>query len=103
MAITPKEAMNQFKQNIPEKVFTCWNELIVANLRVSNGNSQSQFTLKELSSKIQYAMNTPFKVAKKNGWFDLEDHYNNNGWDVTFDSPGYNESYEATYFFKTKK
>ena len=34
--------------------------------------------------------------------FDIEDAYRKFGWNVTYDNPGYNESYEGFYKFKKK-
>lgn len=33
--------------------------------------------------------------AQDHGWLDLEDIYRDEGWTVEYDSPGYNETYEA--------
>jgi len=36
------------------------------------------------------------------GWMDVEDAYRKAGWDVDFDKPGYNETYEANFTFSKK-
>lgn len=35
-------------------------------------------------------------------YLDFEDVYGEVGWEVTYDKPGYNESYEANFKFKAK-
>ena len=35
--------------------------------------------------------------------FDVEDIYEKAGWDVTYDTPGYNETYEPKFTFKPSK
>lgn len=37
-----------------------------------------------------------------NGWLNFETAYRNAGWSVTYDSPGYNESYPAFFYFMPK-
>lgn len=38
-----------------------------------------------------------------NGWLDFEVVYEEAGWDVVYDKPGYNESYGANFTFKAKR
>ena len=37
-----------------------------------------------------------------NHWLDVEDIYRKQGWKVVYDSPGYDESYDAYYEFRKK-
>lgn len=39
----------------------------------------------------------------KQGGLDIEETYEQNGWQVNYDKPGYNESYKAFFEFKAKK
>jgi hypothetical protein len=41
--------------------------------------------------------------AFKNHWLDIEDTYREQGWTVEYDSPGYNESYDAYFVFSHQK
>lgn len=34
---------------------------------------------------------------------DVEDVYRAAGWEVTYDKPGYNETYDATFTFRSAK
>lgn len=34
------------------------------------------------------------------GWLNIEDLYREAGWNVTYDKPGFNESYKASFTFK---
>ena len=38
-----------------------------------------------------------------NNWLDIEPLYEDIGWKVTYDKPGFNETYEATFTFDKKK
>jgi hypothetical protein len=35
----------------------------------------------------------------KNHWLDVEEIYEEAGWQVAYDKPGYNETYEASFEF----
>jgi len=37
------------------------------------------------------------------GYLDVEPIYRAEGWDVHYNKPGYNESYEASFLFESKK
>ncbi len=39
------------------------------------------------------------RQAFEKGWLDVETLYEENGWDVEYDKPGFNESYPATFTF----
>jgi len=39
----------------------------------------------------------------KNNWLDVGKIYENAGWKVEYDRPGFNESYEATFSFTAKR
>lgn len=74
-------------QIIPESVFDTINELIVKRF---DGYSAA-FTAKELAESIP---NNDLSV--------VVDAYANN-WDIEWDRPGYNESYQATITFRKRK
>lgn len=99
-ALTPQEAIIRFTNEIPEPVFEVWNSLIVGNLKVQNGNVNSEFFLEDLTEKLTTVMNVSRELAKDKGWFDLEDIFRDKGWKVEFNKPGYNESYPAYFKFK---
>jgi hypothetical protein len=37
-----------------------------------------------------------------NNWLNVEEQYRASGWVVSYDKPGYNESYQPTFTFKKK-
>jgi hypothetical protein len=96
--ITPDEIVERKKETIPDVIFEIFNYLIAENF---NGYSSTV-----MQSKVN-AMLKKKKVnvdeAYKKHWLDVEDIYREAGWDVEYDKPGYNESYEANFTFTPPK
>lgn len=106
LPISPDEVVAVKRTLIPSVVIESFNELIA---RKWNGYSSS-FTQNEVINLIlekwpsspeetQITRSTIFKEH----WLDVEDIYRNTGWIVTYDKPGYNETYEARFIFDKKK
>ena len=105
--IKPSEVVNQKIKDMPDFVIKAFNELIAFHW---NG-TYSRVTLEEAREKLV----TSTIASKKYGdeinmdtrklittWLDIEDIYRKEGWKVVYDSPGYNETYDATYTFSKK-
>lgn len=95
---TPKEA----KENkiFPPQVIEAVNTLISENYVKGSFNIlQSEVVSKILNlferDGIQVCSNDLFKKH----WLDFEDCYRKYGWNVIFDKPAYNESYQAFWTF----
>ena len=102
-AITPSEA--RATKVIPEFVLETVNELIVKKLGKSNSVSFTQEELiKLLYSKkgIPLADDSFRKQIFEEHWLDLESIYEEAGWKVVYDGPGYDENYEAYFKFTVK-
>lgn len=81
--------------SIPGEVFEVFNELIIKNY------SQGGTSVVHQSAVINALEDrgTPRNTVYQNGWLDVEDAYEEAGWDVKYDKPAYNESYPATFRF----
>lgn len=99
--ITPEEARNEAKSNIPEFVINGINNAIKNHYR------KSGFTIKEKEILAEIMKVAPENITSvdifKNHWMDFEDLYKNFGWNISYDRPGYRESYDAIFEFKCKK
>ena len=95
----PSEIGEAKKQYIPPIVFDAFNELITKHW---NG-SYSSFTQDEVVNLIEAKTQNSEDTIFKQKWLDVEEAYRNEGWKVTYDKPGYNESYKATFEFKIRK
>lgn len=97
--ITPREASRGKLTSIPSEVYESFNELIQKNLQ---GN-QAVVTQNEVVALICNKM----KIKSRqqifdNNWLDVEPRYEEAGWEVVFDKPGYNETYDASFTFTCK-
>jgi hypothetical protein len=93
--IRPDEVAEEKLNTLPESVIEVFNDLIAENW---DGKS-SHVLQRDVVDRIKRKMETNhFKTS----WLDVEDIYRRAGWDVEYDKPGYNESYDASFTF-TKK
>jgi hypothetical protein len=96
--ITPDEAIQE-RRNVPSEVIDVFNRLIVENMR----QGQSTFTMESAWSKISERLHMGRDTVLRNGYLDVEPIYEQSGWKVSFDKPGYCEDYPSTYTFKKRK
>lgn len=94
--ITPQEAKDNFITTIPDIVIETINTML------SEKGTKSEITLKQ-QDIIRRVIDTGKIPDFKIEWLDFEDLYRKVGWSVEYDKPGYNESYPATYKFKSSK
>jgi hypothetical protein len=98
--ISPKEVQSVKDTTIPDEIIEVFNALIIKNW---NGHA-AHFTQDE-------AMDESLKTLKVNGkditrsmifeyrWLDVEPMFRKQGWNVKFDKPAYNETYDANFTF----
>lgn len=100
--IKPEEILKLKETILPDQVIEAVNEIIAENYN----NGTSSFFQKDLIAKIISKMKDD-KITDsdvfKNKWLNIESIYRNNGWKVSYDKPGYNESYEPSFTFTAKK
>lgn len=96
--VSPDEVLQLKTETIPDVVFETFNELIVE--RAQRGTiviSQSEVVDKLVERGLERS-----EIFNRH-WLDIEDAYKAAGWQVLYDKPGYNESYEATWTFSKKR
>ena len=104
-AITPQEVLGNPEKALPDFVIEAINGLVLARFH----NGQARFTQNEAVQAI--VSNMPlvalYDVLRRmifdNVYLNFEAVYRKQGWNVYYDSPGYNESYEAYFIFKQKR
>ncbi len=96
--ITPAEVSEKKIEVIPDEVFEAFNELIAENWNGSSSTVLNKEAVKLIKEKIKNKANLVWKDC----WLDIEPCYRKAGWKVEYDSPGFNESYESTYEFRSK-
>ena len=96
--IKPSEIGDATKAVIPPFVFDAFNALIALHWNCGC----AEFKLSEARKEVKDR--SPEKSDDfPSGWLNVEEAYRADGWKVTFDRPGYNESYPATFTFSVKK
>lgn len=94
--ITPDEARQQKLTRIPDEVIESVNELIIEKLNSSNFAS---FTQDELINRILTKSDLTRDELFKKNYLDVEPIYQNAGWRVEYDKPGYIDTYAANFKF----
>lgn len=96
--IKPGEVSKKKKQDIPDAVFEAFNELITENYN----NGVAKIYTKDIVARITAKGFNRNEIFKK-GWLDIEDIYDNAGWTVEYDHPGWDENYEEHFTFTDRK
>jgi len=103
--IKPSEVNALKTKVIPEEVFQAVNELIAKAWDGKNAqviqNEVVELSLSKmcLNAGIGSLHRTN---AFKEHWFDFESAYRAEGWKVIYDKPGFNETYDAFWWFSIK-
>jgi hypothetical protein len=96
--ISPDEVASQKIDSIPDGVFEVFNAVIVENW---NSRTQSaKFLQDDVVDRLVNKLDVTREEIFSNKWLDVEDAYREQGWEVTFDKPGYNETYLASFLFQ---
>ena len=102
-AWSPAEVRAQKINFIPPEIIEAINELLAQRW---NGRSAS-FGLTELKQNVghKFRTNGSPNLGKQyaDGWLDFEPIFEDKGWKVTWDSPGYNESGETRWEFTKRQ
>lgn len=103
--MSPDEALKAKGFSIPEPIIAAVNELLVAAIRPN----VTTIILKQkdiLALAIRKFKEADMSVTEgqiyKEGWMDFEPIFEKVGWKVSYDKPGYCESYEAFFEFSKK-
>lgn len=95
--ITHDEAEQASYQTIPPFVVSAFN----AEIAASYSGGEARVVQKKVVARIEATM--PDATAFDIRWLNVEELYRANGWSVTYDKPGYNETYDASFMFKRRK
>ena len=102
-AISPEVAKKESAQfridRIPQVVIQAVNNLIIKEM-ADNCGSTITITQKEIINEI-IRLDPGMTSSKiyENNYLDFEDVYRKEGWKVSYDKPGYCESYEPKFSF----
>lgn len=93
--ITPAQVVAVKESQIPDVVIQSFNRLIAKHW---NGR-YSKFLQDEVLSEITCGSDLTSNVIFANKYLDIEQVFKDAGWKVSYDAPGYNESYKASFTF----
>jgi hypothetical protein len=99
--ITPKEIEDNLVDIFPDAVIQAFNALIKENYKV---NGETTFTLQDVKKTIKL-IDPKVNITKliDNGKLDVEPLYRQYGWEVEYESPDRDESFDEYFSFKKKK
>jgi hypothetical protein len=100
--LSPDEA--KVKHAIPDQVIEAFNEMILRNLdgRVAIVNQEDVVSLIREKMKAARPDFNRREIFQER-WLNVEEIYRSKGWQVEYDKPGFNESYDATFTFRKPK
>lgn len=81
---------------MPDVVIIIFNDLIQRNWDGTKAVVMQSEAVKLIAEEIGVEKSDVFK----NRWLDVEGLYKEAGWNVRYDAPWYNESYEPTFTFR---
>jgi len=96
--ITPQKAAKNKKSAVPDEVIKIFNYLITKNL----SNGISVVSQEEVVTLIASNLGITKQRVYDRHLLDVEEVFEDAGWEVVYDKPGYNESYQPTFTFTEK-
>lgn len=93
---TPEDAAKARRQNIPDYVFEAFNTLITHNPKQVNQSD----VIDEIARLSNWSVSR--SQIFENKWLDIEDIYEKYGWNVVYNKPAYNETFDAYFIFTPK-
>lgn len=94
--ISPQEVPAHQAAALDPRVIEVWNRLIAAHHDGSRATIQQNAAIAALMTATGVERQAVFDQR----WLDIEDLYRQQGWKVTYDKPGWDESYEAFFVFE---
>jgi hypothetical protein len=95
-AFSPAEARGAKRHVIPDFVLAVVNQLLAEGFNERGINVPQQ----EIIDRVKLLTGSDAFNMK---WLDFESLFEDEGWIVKYDKPGYNESYDAFFVFTPKK
>lgn len=92
--IKPSEVAKTKIEVFPDEVIEAFNELIAQNF---SGN-YARFTVKDVVSLMTTKGLKPNEIMK-NGWLNVEEVYQAQGWKVRYESPDRDQNFAAYFIF----
>lgn len=98
-AISPHEIAAAKQAILPEGVIKCWNDMIAKNY----SGHEAYIVQKDIIDALVSTLGVSRQEVFDNHWLDVESIYQARGWKVTYDKPGFSETYEANFTFRAQR
>lgn len=98
-AISPADIAIQKAEGFPDFVLDEWNKMIAHKFTAGRARVGQDEMVAALLPHTQHGNR---QEVFDNGWLNVEEIYRKQGWQVVYDKPGYNETYEASFTFSAK-
>jgi hypothetical protein len=102
--ITPDQVGAMKLQVMPSQVIEAFNQIIAE--AYSSRSKSARLMQNKVVERILMLCADDHTVTEDtifdNNWLDVEILFEEAGWKVSYDKPGYNESYEASWTFRAK-
>lgn len=95
IALSPQEALERKRETIPNEVIEVVNQLLTERV---NQSGNAMLLQRDIVQALVEKGFTSSEIFSRH-WLDFEDNYRRSGWEVVYDKPGYNESYEPSFNF----
>lgn len=103
--LSPNEVKSLRLESLDADMITAVNNLLKKKLDSAGCAKLLQKDIVDEYFKVKGVEKTDARKKKmhEDHQLDFEDVFRKAGWSVSYDKPGYNESYEASFEFKNKK
>lgn len=100
--ITPEEVTSRKGPLFPKYVIEAFNTLIARNYSSGSSTVSQNEVIEEILKGAKQDGKTELTREDifKRHYLDVEDVFEEAGWEVEYDKPGYDETYEATFTFR---
>jgi hypothetical protein len=111
-AISPDQVAAHKASTFPDYVFDAFNDLIAANFTAGDAVVLQKDVIALILAKANAGLvgtiddsglNLTRNEIFSKGYLNVEEVYREAGWQVEYDKPAYNESYDASFTFRKKK
>ena len=98
--ITPNEVVAQKVADIPDSVILVWNEAITKFWKGHRAIVKQNYIVQKLN---EHHPDVERSEIYEIGWLNIETMFEQAGWKVSYDKPGYDETYDAYFEFTKAK
>ena len=99
---SPEDVLKKRVETIPDYVIDAFNDLLTENYQEDETIIEQEDIIRKI---LEYSTDdelTRETIFKKH-YLDIENLYRNNGWEVDYEKPAFDELFEPFFIFKPKK